>query len=224
MLGGIEVVVVVGRSDWLLARGLVDVLREDQRLSVSAGDVAHGVPECTGAARRVVIVHESAGRPGWIRSRRAVGACAVLAREPTCLFGMSLLAARVSCLDMASPQEAVLAAIVFVAEGHCVFESGEQRIELTRDDAPILTSRELDVLAGLSEGRSRAEIALRLEISVETVKKHSAKLLRKLQARNTREFVGLPTDWLVDTPITQNAHLRSALDRHASEFCHPLYR
>jgi DNA-binding NarL/FixJ family response regulator len=47
----------------------------------------------------------------------------------------------------------------------------------------LLTNRERDVLAHLTEGKSHAGIALALKISVRTVEKHSARITQKLGAR-----------------------------------------
>ena len=60
------------------------------------------------------------------------------------------------------------------------------------DDAPPvepLTSRELDVLSGLSDGLSNKAIAARLGISDETVKFHLSAIFGKLQASNRTDAV-----------------------------------
>lgn len=60
------------------------------------------------------------------------------------------------------------------------------------DDAPPidpLTSRELDVLSGLSDGLSNKAIAARLGISDETVKFHLSAIFGKLGASNRTDAV-----------------------------------
>jgi DNA-binding NarL/FixJ family response regulator len=52
-----------------------------------------------------------------------------------------------------------------------------------------LTSRELDVLSGLSDGLSNKAIAARLGISDETVKFHLSAIFGKLQASNRTDAV-----------------------------------
>ena len=54
---------------------------------------------------------------------------------------------------------------------------------------PVLTDREGDVLLLLADGRSQAEIALCLGISVHTVRSHVKNCYRKLDARNARHAV-----------------------------------
>ncbi|GLZ79601.1 hypothetical protein Afil01_44080 [Actinorhabdospora filicis] len=52
-----------------------------------------------------------------------------------------------------------------------------------------LSSREREVLAGLSQGHSNAQIAARLFISEDTVKTHTQRLYRKLGARDRAHAV-----------------------------------
>jgi DNA-binding NarL/FixJ family response regulator len=57
------------------------------------------------------------------------------------------------------------------------------------DTHPLLTPRELQVLAALAEGLTNKAIARRLEISLHTVKFHMESLFRKLGARTRTEAV-----------------------------------
>ncbi|GLZ78144.1 hypothetical protein Afil01_29510 [Actinorhabdospora filicis] len=52
-----------------------------------------------------------------------------------------------------------------------------------------LSERELEVLAGLSQGHSNAQIAARLFISEDTVKTHTRRLYRKLGASDRAHAV-----------------------------------
>jgi len=54
---------------------------------------------------------------------------------------------------------------------------------------PLLTPRELEVLAALAEGMTNKGIARRLDISLHTVKFHVESLFRKLGARTRTEAV-----------------------------------
>ena len=52
-----------------------------------------------------------------------------------------------------------------------------------------LSNRELEILSLLAQGMRNKEIASRLFISLETVKKHVSRIIRKLNARNRQEAV-----------------------------------
>jgi len=60
---------------------------------------------------------------------------------------------------------------------------------LGEHEAPLLTPREVEVLAALSEGITNKAIARRLDISLHTVKFHVESLFRKLGARTRTEAV-----------------------------------
>ena len=57
------------------------------------------------------------------------------------------------------------------------------------DAHPLLTPRELEVLAALAEGMTNKAIARKLDISLHTVKFHVESLFRKLGARTRTEAV-----------------------------------
>ena len=48
----------------------------------------------------------------------------------------------------------------------------------------LLSKREIDVLTGISEGKSNKEIAIELDLQEVTIKLHAKTLSRKLKARN----------------------------------------
>ena len=86
-------------------------------------------------------------------------------------------------------QEDVLAAIRSVAAGGAVFGAGVARRMLSgRQTSPAgLTPREAEVLALLGQGRSNAEIAQELGISLKTVQNHVSQVIAKLQVRDRTE-------------------------------------
>jgi DNA-binding NarL/FixJ family response regulator len=55
----------------------------------------------------------------------------------------------------------------------------------------LLTPREADVLEHLRDGRSNAEIAIALHVSVETVRTHRRNIYRKLGVRTRRELAAI---------------------------------
>jgi DNA-binding NarL/FixJ family response regulator len=58
-------------------------------------------------------------------------------------------------------------------------------------DHSALTERELEVLAGMSDGRSNAEIGRALFLSEDTVKTHARRLFRKLGASDRAHAVAI---------------------------------
>ena len=84
-------------------------------------------------------------------------------------------------------QEEVLAAVRAVASGGAVFGAGAAERVLAggrRRYGADLTERESQVLALVADGRSNAEIARDLGLSVKTVQNHVSKVLAKLQVRD----------------------------------------
>jgi DNA-binding NarL/FixJ family response regulator len=68
-----------------------------------------------------------------------------------------------------------------------------QRSDPASPDAPRrrveLTERELQVLRGMADGKSNAEIGRELFVSEDTVKTHARRLFRKLGARDRAHAV-----------------------------------
>ncbi len=60
---------------------------------------------------------------------------------------------------------------------------------------PALTERELQVLTGMSRGRSNAEIGKELFLSEDTVKTHARRLFRKLEAADRAQAVAVGFRW-----------------------------
>lgn len=65
-----------------------------------------------------------------------------------------------------------------------------------------ITAREAEILVLLAEGRLTKEIALRLSISAETVKKHLHNIYQKTGAQNKIEALN-KTRWLTNPPATR---------------------
>ncbi|HSP38041.1 MAG TPA: response regulator transcription factor [Frankiaceae bacterium] len=61
----------------------------------------------------------------------------------------------------------------------------------TSDPAATLTERELQVLRGMSQGKSNAEIGRSLFLSEDTVKTHARRLFRKLAVNDRAQAVAL---------------------------------
>ncbi|MCP3784243.1 response regulator transcription factor [Micromonospora sp. A3M-1-15] len=75
------------------------------------------------------------------------------------------------------------------AEAESAPAGGPQRPARTPRSAIGLTERELQVLLGMAEGKSNAEIGRELFVSEDTVKTHARRLFRKLGARDRAHAV-----------------------------------
>lgn len=64
-------------------------------------------------------------------------------------------------------------------------------VEADHASQPALTERELEVLAGMCEGQSNAEIGRGLYLSEDTVKTHARRLFRKLGAADRAHAVAI---------------------------------
>lgn len=72
--------------------------------------------------------------------------------------------------------------------------TGERHLRRVETDAPQqveLTKRELEVLSGMSHGRSNAQIGAELYLSEDTVKTHARRLFRKLGAADRAQAVAI---------------------------------
>ena len=87
--------------------------------------------------------------------------------------------------------------ITFLDSGGLVVvpeETYEQAARAASLKASTLSERELEVLRVLQQGLTNREIALKLEISVGTVRNHTSSIYRKLGARNRLEAVALASE------------------------------
>lgn len=89
-----------------------------------------------------------------------------------------------------APREELSAAVLHViTEGRR--GSNEPRVGAPAIKAPELTEREVQVLTGMSRGRSNAEIGRELFLSEDTVKTHARRLFRKLGAADRAQAVAV---------------------------------
>ncbi len=89
-----------------------------------------------------------------------------------------------------APREELAAAILHViTEGRRV--GAEARVGTQTPRPPDLTEREVQVLTGMSRGRSNAEIGRELFLSEDTVKTHARRLFRKLGAADRAQAVAV---------------------------------
>ena len=93
--------------------------------------------------------------------------------------------------DGDAPRQEILSAIRAVADDRPYTSSGVAAKALQRMSKPSLTTRELDVLQLVAEGRSNKDIARRLAITEGTAKTHVKAILTKLDAMSRTEAVAI---------------------------------
>jgi len=124
--------------------------------------------------------------------------------------------ARVMMLTVPEDEETVMAAVAAGARGYLYKNASRAEVRTTvsqilvessamvvspyfrpvpRGGRPMLTERELEVLAGMCEGRSNAEIGRSLFLSEDTVKTHARRLFKKLGAVDRAHAVALGYRW-----------------------------
>jgi DNA-binding CsgD family transcriptional regulator len=92
-----------------------------------------------------------------------------------------------SPLPADAPAELVAAAAKLAAAGYRISRDDDH----DQSDIPILSPRELEVLALLAEGAPNKVIARRLDISVHTAKFHVASIIAKLGAVNRTDATAI---------------------------------
>ncbi|MHB8533085.1 MAG: LuxR C-terminal-related transcriptional regulator, partial [Solirubrobacteraceae bacterium] len=176
---------------------------DDARLELVAADVTAAQLTMVLRARRPRVAILDAAR---LRSPAEVRTLAsshpgthllLLADRPTSVECAQMLAfGAAACLSKTTQARDVLNAIHLASRG----------LQLTPRDrdgrgaaAGLLTAREADVLAGLQQRRSNAQIAADLHISIETVRTHARHIYRKLGVASRRELLAAPAGGL-DAP------------------------
>lgn len=123
--------------------------------------------------------------------------------------------AQVLMLTLAEDVDGVARAVNAGARGYLVKDASREELAaavtyVMSDDVPVpaprrgdapagappaLTEREMQVLSGMSRGRSNAEIGRELYLSEDTVKTHARRLFRKVGATDRAHAVALGFRW-----------------------------
>ena len=101
------------------------------------------------------------------------------------------------------PPEELAQAIPKILDGERVYSAAIEKILGETAPADMLTSRELQVLRGISKGETNPKIAERLGVSVNTVDKHRTNMMRKLKVHSAAELLAIAVrDGLLDQART----------------------
>jgi len=135
----------------------------------------------------------------------------LLAKDPSRSDCAILLAFGASaCLGRDTQSRDVLSAVHLAARGLQVTPrtapTGDGR---SFPGAQLLTPREAEVLLMLQQGRSNAEIALGLQVGIETVRTHAHNLYSKLGVSSRRELLPLAGEPAIDRARAGRPRARS---------------
>jgi DNA-binding NarL/FixJ family response regulator len=191
------ITVAIGQFDDLIARGLRGLVEDDPRLELVVEDVPTAQVAMALRSHRPRVAILDAGRlrsPAEVRTlttRHPATHLLLLAERPSSVECAQLLAfGAAACLARATQSRDVLNAIHLASRG----------LQLTPREgygstpgSGLLTAREADVLVGLQQRRSNAQIAAELHISIETVRTHARHIYRKLGVASRRELLAPAT-------------------------------
>ena len=193
-----EITIVVGRFEDLIARGLRSLIDEDPHIEVVAADVelADFESVLTECAPTVAIINfgslRTTAEVSRLHSAHPDTRLLVLANRPTPSESNQMLAfGATACLSKETEARDILNAIHLASRGLHVLPRTSGEVATEPLGPELLTPREANVLEHLQAGRSNAEIALALSVSVETVRTHRRNIYRKLGVRTRRELASL---------------------------------
>ncbi len=193
------ITVAIARFDDLLALGLRALLTDDPSVSIVAQDVAYErLSVILRVHRPSVLILDAGSLPDLAQVRelsvqhpytRLVLFAAGLSAAETAqmlAFGAS------ACLAPNTQARDVRNTIHLASRGLQVtpLAAHDASGALARD--PRLTQREGDVLLLLRQGQGNKQIALALQISVETVRTHARNIYRKLGVASRRALIAMP--------------------------------
>jgi DNA-binding NarL/FixJ family response regulator len=194
MLNRPPVRIAVTRFEDIVAHGLRALITDDDSLDLVADGVPHEqlTSALAGYQPSVAILNygslESASELRDLHREFPDVRLVVLANRPTPGECRQMLAfGATACLAKSTEARDVLHAIHLASRGlHVLPPAGDDSAALAGPD--LLTPREADVLELLQSGRSNAEIAHALQVSVETVRTHARRIYRKLGVKTRREL------------------------------------
>ena len=201
--------IVVARLDDLLARGLHELLGGDASLAIVARDVEQPrIPVVLRAHRADVAILDARALAKLSEVRELAAAhpatrLVLFVDELSNAECAQLLAFGASaCLARDTQARDVLNAVHLASRGLKLvprFASSPGRATL---GGQPLTRREAEVLPLLAQGRTNPQIALALNVGVETVRTHARNIYRKLGVSSRNELTAAPVDELARSPAS----------------------
>jgi two-component system, NarL family, response regulator len=190
------ITVVLARFDDLFARGLHELIESDPSLAILAADVEHRrIPVVLRAHRPDVAILDAGALGKLAEVREISGSCpatrlVLLAHDPAPVECAQLLAFGASaCLGRGTQSRDVINAIHLASRGLQVIPRATASGGGVVAGGALLSRREAEVLPLLAQGHSNAQIAVALQVGVETVRTHARNIYRKLGVSSRRELV-----------------------------------
>jgi DNA-binding NarL/FixJ family response regulator len=198
MIARAPITVAVARFEDLVSRGLRLLIEEDEHLDIIAADIEFAdLPGVLGVhAPRVAILNFGSLRTPvdvhQLHTEHPETRLLVLANRPTPAECNQMLAfGATACLSKETQARDILNAIHLASRGLHVLPRTTEGFVPEPMGPELLTPREADVLQHLQDGRSNAEIAVALHVSIETVRTHRRNIYRKLGVKTRRELAAL---------------------------------
>jgi DNA-binding NarL/FixJ family response regulator len=197
------ITVVLARFDDLFAGGLRELLGSDPSIAIVAADVEHRRIPVVLRAHHPDVAILDAGALGKLAEVRELSVSypatrlVLLANDPAPAECTQLLAFGASaCLARDTQSRDVVNAIHLASRGLQMLPRAAAippRGPLVAGGG-LLTRREAEVLPLLQQGRSNAQIALDLQVGVETVRTHASNIFRKLGVSSRRDLAAPAPD------------------------------
>src|SRR5271156_2565748 len=194
------ITVVLADFDDLFARGLRELIGNDASLTIVASGVEHRRIPVVLRGHRPDVAILDLGALAKLAEVRELSArypdtrLVLLANDPSMEECVQLLAFGASaCLGRDTQSRDVLHAIHLASRGLQVTPRGApDKRGRSIAGGQLLTQREAEVLPLLQQGRSNAQIAVALQVGVETVRTHARNIYRKLGVSSRRELAAPP--------------------------------
>jgi DNA-binding CsgD family transcriptional regulator len=171
----IRVAVVLGRCAELIGRGLVQILQEDEQITVIARDLdVRGLERIAAQSAPVVaVLEDGAASSLQLKALTRSVPTIVLAHRPNERRRKALRASGAICVATHATALELLMEIRLAAGSVAV----------------PLTPRELEVLGHIRSGKTSKEIAQSMYLGVETVRTYTTAIRRKLGVKSKRELI-----------------------------------
>lgn len=192
--------VTISRFEDIVGLGLRALIDEDENLELVAADIPHDELRTALSVHRPRVAILNFGSLAGASELRDLHRAfpetrlLVLANRPMPGEARQMLSfGATACLAKNTEARDILHAIHLASRGLHVLPPASAEGGGAPETGPeLLTRREAEILELLQAGRSNGEIAQELHVSIETVRTHVRRVLRKLGVRSRRELRGTP--------------------------------